>query len=215
MQILKRGAGGFPEVDFSLGRGECSFCQACVNACEANVFRDVREPAWQHKVAIQAGCLPQLGVECRSCEDSCESRAIRFQRQLGGISSPQIVADNCNGCGACLSTCPTQAVQITFLSWLPKMMQNSNSATSSLQQSENWYVASLILQVKPEKMAQVKATIAEMPHTDIHTEVPDEGKLIVLVEADVERDLVHKMETLERLDGVAAFSLIYSQRDEA
>lgn len=93
-------------------------------------------------------------------------------------------------------------------------MQNLNSATSSPQLSENWYVASLILQVKPEKMASVKATIADMPHTEIHTEVPDEGKLIVLVEADVERELVHKMETLERLDGVAAFSLIYSQRDE-
>lgn len=93
-------------------------------------------------------------------------------------------------------------------------MQHSTQAVNSPQLSENWYVASLILQLKPEKMASVKATIADMPHTEIHTEKLDEGKLIVLVEADVERELVHKMEMLERLDGVAAFSLIYSQRDE-
>lgn len=93
-------------------------------------------------------------------------------------------------------------------------MQNPTTTAHSPQQSENWYVASLILQVKAEKTAQVKAAITEMPHVEIHAEKPEEGKLIVLVEADVERELVNKMETLQHLDGVAAFSLIYSQRDE-
>lgn len=112
MQILKKGAGGYPEVDFSLGRKECSFCQECVKACEYDVFRQVSETAWQHKVEIGNGCLTQMGVECRSCEDSCEMRAIRFKRVPSGISMPMLNTENCNGCGACLSSCPSDAITI-------------------------------------------------------------------------------------------------------
>lgn len=112
MQILKKGAGGYPEVDFLLGRGECSFCTACVNVCEQNVFRSTMEAAWQHKVEISQSCLTEIGVECRACEDSCEQRAIRFQRTIGGIAKPNLNLSNCNGCGACLGSCPTTAIKI-------------------------------------------------------------------------------------------------------
>lgn len=112
MQILKKGAGGYPEVDFSLGRGECSFCQECVKACEHDVFRPITEIAWQHKVEISQSCLTEMGVECRACEDNCEQRAIRFQRTIGGIAKPNLNLTNCNGCGACLGSCPTTAINI-------------------------------------------------------------------------------------------------------
>lgn len=82
-----------------------------------------------------------------------------------------------------------------------------------MKENKNWYVASLVLHVRPEHLVAVKTKIAEMPNTEIHVET-DEGKLVVLVEADIERELVNKMETLERFEGVAAFSLIYSHRDE-
>ena len=115
MGILTRGAGGFPEVNFSLGRKECSFCQACVNVCEADVFRETSEAAWTHKIEIQAGCLTYHNVECRSCEDSCEHRAIRFKRQMGGVAKIELDLPACNGCGACLSVCPTTAISIQFM----------------------------------------------------------------------------------------------------
>ena len=115
MGILIKGAGGYPEVDFSQGRKECSFCQACVNACEAPVFRTVSEQPWQHKVEIEASCLAFHGVECRSCEDSCESRAIRFKREIGRSATPQVQLESCNGCGACLSICPTQSMKVLML----------------------------------------------------------------------------------------------------
>lgn len=112
MQILKRGAGGYPEVDFTLGHKECSFCKACVNICEQDVFCPSSEIAWTHKVEISSACLTQMGVECRACEDNCEQRAIRFQRTLGGIAKPGLNLENCNGCGACLSSCPTNAIRV-------------------------------------------------------------------------------------------------------
>lgn len=34
--ILQRGAGGYPSVDFK--RGECSFCYACAQACTESLF---------------------------------------------------------------------------------------------------------------------------------------------------------------------------------
>lgn len=112
MQILVKGAGGYPEVNFTQGRKECSFCQACVNSCDNGVFRSTDEQAWQHQVKIEADCLTQRHIECRSCEDSCEARAIRFKRQLGGIATPQLDLTSCTGCGACLSVCPAQAITI-------------------------------------------------------------------------------------------------------
>jgi nitrate reductase NapD len=78
----------------------------------------------------------------------------------------------------------------------------------------NWYVASLVLQVRAEFMGSVKATLTAMPQTEIHGEKADEGKIVVLIEAERERDLVERMESLPKIEGVMAVSLIYSQRDE-
>lgn len=109
-QILIKGEGGFPEVQFS--RGECTFCQQCVQVCQQPIFRDVQTPAWQHKIEIGANCLAQQQVECRSCEDYCATQAIRFQRTLGGVAKPTLQLEKCNGCGGCLQSCPVSAIKI-------------------------------------------------------------------------------------------------------
>ncbi|MGC7590878.1 ferredoxin-type protein NapF [Bisgaard Taxon 46] len=111
-KILIKGDGGFPEIQFN--RGECTFCQKCVEVCQQPVFRPLSEPAWEHKVEITASCLTHKSVECRSCEDSCEMRAIRFKRQLGQVSQPTLDLDSCNGCGACIKGCPVSAIKVLF-----------------------------------------------------------------------------------------------------
>ncbi|MDO4698592.1 MAG: chaperone NapD [Pasteurellaceae bacterium] len=78
----------------------------------------------------------------------------------------------------------------------------------------NWYVCSLVVQVKPEKLVQVKTALLAMPHTEIHGEKPDEGKLVVVLEADFQPTLVELMESIKDIDGVIVVSLIYSQQDE-
>ncbi len=109
-QILVQGAGGFPEVKFSYG--ECTFCGECLKACQQPVFRSMTEIPWEHRITIEASCLVLKGVECRSCEDSCPQRVIRFKRELGGLARPQLTLSNCNGCGACMSICPVTAIKL-------------------------------------------------------------------------------------------------------
>jgi len=112
-KILVPGDGGFPMVDFSLG--ECTFCGQCTTDCEAKLFHlDINSPStgWTHKAAVSERCLTNFGVMCRSCEDTCEPRAIRFPLSAGVVPGPVINADSCTGCGACIGPCPEQAISM-------------------------------------------------------------------------------------------------------
>ena len=110
-QILVRGGGGFPVLDFN--RGECTFCRACGEACEVGLF-DLTDgtPPWQQVAAVGDNCLARRGVMCRSCEDACEPRAIRFQLAAGRVPPPIIDTRACTGCGACVAPCPEAAIKI-------------------------------------------------------------------------------------------------------
>ena len=110
-QILIKGSGGFPEVNFQ--HGECTFCGDCVRSCEAPVFNELDQAPWQLKAAIGDGCVTHKQVVCRSCAEQCEPEAIRFRLQAGGVGSPELDLSACTGCGACVATCPTQAITIS------------------------------------------------------------------------------------------------------
>ncbi len=110
--IIKQGRANFPVVDFSTD--ECLFCEQCVDVCKPQaLLKKADKPPWSIKVSIDENtCIAHKGVECRSCYDPCESRAIKMPPRLGGISIPLINTDSCTGCGACVSVCPVQAVTI-------------------------------------------------------------------------------------------------------
>lgn len=112
--IIVKGDGGFPEIDFS--KGECTFCQKCIEVCEQPLFIDEREDsqtAWQLDIKIKSNCLAMNQVVCQSCQDSCETEAISFKYIHSKIPQPQIELDKCNGCGACVSICPQNAIELT------------------------------------------------------------------------------------------------------
>ncbi|MRG71673.1 4Fe-4S dicluster domain-containing protein [Alphaproteobacteria bacterium HT1-32] len=63
-------------------------------------------------LAIEPHCLAFAGTACRSCEDACEPRAIRFRPRTGGHYHPEITSD-CTGCSDCIPVCPVGALTFT------------------------------------------------------------------------------------------------------
>jgi ferredoxin-type protein NapF len=107
--IVVRGDGGFPVIDF--GRGGCTFCGACVDACAHGALRHDGRPALRLVVSIDAACLARRGVSCRTCGDACDASAIRFQLRPGGCAQPGVEHSLCTGCGSCIATCPVTAIR--------------------------------------------------------------------------------------------------------
>jgi ferredoxin-type protein NapF len=112
-KIIERGRGGFPVLDFK--KGECEFCGDCLSICKTGaITRDTEStPAWDHKINISEKCITYHGVVCRSCGEFCEERVITFRPAIGGISKPELILDQCNGCGACVAVCPVSAVTVS------------------------------------------------------------------------------------------------------
>ncbi|WP_459778025.1 ferredoxin-type protein NapF [Photobacterium sp. R1] len=129
--IIVQGDGGFPQVDFQ--RGECTFCYQCAEVCPEPLFRPQAEAPWQVSAEISETCLAFNGVECRSCGEQCEPVAIRFVLQQGKVAQPVVSAADCTGCGACVSVCPAQAIQIHSDSLHAENHHSDN------YQSENYY----------------------------------------------------------------------------
>ncbi|MBG5010027.1 ferredoxin-type protein NapF [Pseudomonas aeruginosa] len=111
--VLKLGAGRLVELDLS--SAGCTLCGECASRCEAGLF-DGAGPAFPWIATIGEACLALAGIHCRSCQDACEPAAIRFRPAPGGVALAELDSQRCNGCGACLAPCPSQAIQLRALS---------------------------------------------------------------------------------------------------
>jgi ferredoxin-type protein NapF len=102
--------GGLPALDFM--HGECTFCGECKEACPEPVFTSGSTDRFRHIASVGDGCLAKQNVACQSCGEVCPQQAIRFRPRIGGPFVPDLSADLCNGCGACLAVCPIAAISI-------------------------------------------------------------------------------------------------------
>ena len=100
-----------PMLNFS--KKGCTFCDACAEACEANVLSLENHTTSEHINALfrisTEGCVAHHGVICFSCKEPCIDDAILFN----GMFNPVIDDKKCTGCGFCLGRCPTQAISYT------------------------------------------------------------------------------------------------------
>ncbi|MFZ5775455.1 MAG: ferredoxin-type protein NapF [Thermodesulfobacteriota bacterium] len=109
--ILQGDLLGYPVVDFT--RGGCTFCGVCRDSClpQALIAR-LHTPAWAYKAIIDSSCLNNRGIPCRVCGEHCDTDAIVFRPASRCSMLPELIHDRCNGCGACISPCPTQAIRM-------------------------------------------------------------------------------------------------------
>ena len=108
--IIVKGSGGFPTVDFK--QGECTFCAKCADVCPEALFDTTQAQPWLLAPAISDECFPKHSIVCQSCRDACEYSAIKFDFLSHSIPAPQVDTDKCSGCGACVSTCPKNAISL-------------------------------------------------------------------------------------------------------
>lgn len=107
--IISMDEDGFPIVDFK--QGSCTFCGDCARSCLTGALQfDPEQKPWTVAARISENCLLGSRVLCRTCGDCCGHGAIHFPLAEG--RRPQILPEQCTGCGACVSVCPVGAVSL-------------------------------------------------------------------------------------------------------
>lgn len=106
--IITLNPDNLPTLDFSLSG--CVFCGECVNVCfekngEHRGFDRAKEQTQVRMNISATSCLAWNKSICYSCKDVCP-KEIKYL----GMFYPEIIS--CNGCGLCLSRCPSDAIKM-------------------------------------------------------------------------------------------------------
>lgn len=84
--------------------------------------------------------------------------------------------------------------------------------TARLRRPER-HIASLLVQARPERLAQVEAELTALAGVESHGS-NGAGKLILTLETGSDGELVQAMHRIETTEGVIAASLVYHQHGE-
>lgn len=71
-------------------------------------------------------------------------------------------------------------------------------------------IASLIVHAQPALMAAVKANLRHLPGLELHQESP-QGKLVVVLEAEDEAQILATLDAIQNLPGVLNAALVYHE----
>lgn len=71
-------------------------------------------------------------------------------------------------------------------------------------------ISSVIVSAKPERGAELKAHLDGMDGVEVHV-VSEDGRMIVTIESESEKDTVKTFELIGQIPGVLAVSMAYHQ----
>ncbi|MDG9924286.1 MULTISPECIES: chaperone NapD [unclassified Pseudomonas] len=71
-------------------------------------------------------------------------------------------------------------------------------------------IASLIVHTQPALMVAVKANLRRLPGLELHQESP-QGKLVVVLEAEDEAQILTTLDAIQNLPGVLNAALVYHE----
>lgn len=72
------------------------------------------------------------------------------------------------------------------------------------------HIASLLVHVRPELFDGVKANLRQLEGLELHQESP-EGKLVVVLETEHERQILDRIDLINSLPGVLNAALVYHE----
>jgi len=109
-----------------VGEAYCRFCPQlpCVSACPSGALSIKRQNRLR-KIGIAEivakNCTRNHENDCHACLDKCNEagyNAIKVTPQANEAQNhwlPEVIADKCSGCGACLTVCPAYPDQAISL----------------------------------------------------------------------------------------------------
>ncbi len=78
--------------------------------------------------------------------------------------------------------------------------------------SKEIHITSLVVQVLPQKMAEVRQQIMTIENAELS--VNNEVKLVVVLEGDPQRAIMESIETINAIPGVLSATMVYHQSEE-
>lgn len=73
-------------------------------------------------------------------------------------------------------------------------------------------ISSAIVYSRPEQAAELRAWLARQAGVEVHAATED-GKLVISIEADDDRNAAATYEAIERAEGVLSMALVYQQTE--
>lgn len=78
--------------------------------------------------------------------------------------------------------------------------------------SDTVHISSLVVHVRPERCADLRAAIAALDGAEVHAGTED-GKLVVVLETDSDAETIARIAAINEMKGTIAASLIYHEID--
>ena len=108
---IEGGSGDWPDVEMYFLPIQCQHCAdpECVKVCPTEALALPADATAENTllglaVIDEAQCLAFRDTGCRYCYDACPYEAIELTGE-GANPHVSVLADKCNGCGACESVC--------------------------------------------------------------------------------------------------------------